>query len=89
MIFPNSDDLLVDKSKCPPAIVDYMCSGHAEAGEPCTEQEWNTSYACGNNMRAQVAWHPGWKDHLFTGRVTAAFILETFLQAIDELSQES
>lgn len=87
MIFPNSDDLLVDKSKFPPAIVDYMCSGHAEAGEPCTEQKWNTSYACGKNMRAQVSWHPGWKDHLFTGRVTAAFILETFLQAIDELSQ--
>lgn len=87
LIFPNSDDSDVDKSKLPPAIKDYMCGGHAEVGEPCLDAKWNTSGTCGTNMRAQVSWHPGWKDHLFTGRITAAFILETFLQAIDELSQ--
>ena len=88
-IFPNSDDPNVDASTLPPAVKNYICAGHAETGEPCGDKavKWDTADVC-PTIGYQVSWHNGWKDHLFIGRVSAAFILETFLQALDELSAE-
>jgi len=85
-IFPNSDDDDVDTSKLPPAVRNYICGGHTEVGEPCGDFKWDTNHTC-PAIRSQTSWHNGWKDHLLIGRLSAAFILETFLQAIDELSQ--
>lgn len=88
-IFPNSDDPNVDTSKLSPAVKNYMCNGHPETGDVCgtNDVKYDTKEACGNNIKGQVSWHNGWKDHLFIGRVTAAFILENFLQALEELAE--
>lgn len=87
-IFPNSDDGSVDVSRLPPAVKNYLCNnGHVESGEPCGDKyvKFDTNHTC-PNIGYQVAWHNGWKDHLLIGRLSAAFIIEILLQAIDELS---
>jgi hypothetical protein len=87
-IFPNSDDGSVNVTQLPPAVKNYLCNnGHVESGEPCGDAfvKFDTNHTC-PKIGYQVAWHNGWKDHLLIGRLSAAFLIEMLLQAIDELS---
>jgi hypothetical protein len=85
-ILPSSDDPDVDASKLPPGLQNYLCNGHVEVGEPCKDHKWDTKHTC-PNIKHQVSWHNGWKDHMFIGRMAAAFILEHLLEALDDLSK--
>lgn len=90
-MFPNSDDTNVDVSQLPPAVKNYVCNnGHVESGEPCGDKyiKYDTNHKC-PKIGYQVSWHNGWKDHLLIGRLSAAFIIENLLQAIDELSSSN
>lgn len=89
-IFPSSDVPDVDASQLPPGVKNYLCNnGHAETGEPCGDNlvKFDTNHTC-PYIGHQVKWHNGWKDHLLIGRIAAAFILENFLEALDDLSKQ-
>ncbi len=86
--FPNSDDEDVKVEELPRGVKYYRCNGHTEKfGELCGDDKykWNTTGICNEEMRFQTKWHPGWKDHLLKGRVTAAFIIEHVLEALNVL----
>ena len=88
-MFPNSDDPDVDVETLPRAVKNYLCNnGHVETGEPCgtTDIKYDTASTC-PNIKGHASWHNGWKDHLFIGRLAAAFILEYIDEALVELSR--
>lgn len=89
-IFPDSDRSETDVDTLPRGVKNYLCNnGHVEAGEPCGTNpvKFNTSGVC-KFVGYQTSWHPGWKEHLLVGRLSAFFILENLLQAIDELGAQ-
>jgi hypothetical protein len=88
--FPNSDDPEVDVETLPRGVKNYICNnGHVEAGEPCgsAKEKFNTQDVC-KKVGYQTSWHSGWKEHLLIGRISAAFIIENLLQALDEMMVE-
>lgn len=88
--FPNSDDPDVDVQNLPRGVRNYICNnGHVEAGEPCgsAKEKFNTQDVC-SKVGYQTSWHSGWKEHLLIGRISAAFIIENLLQAVDEMTVE-
>jgi len=84
-VFPDSDDLTVNATTLTPGVKDYLCNkGHIETGEPCGDEKFHTSHMC-KKVGYQTSWHNGWKDHMFIGRLTSAFIIENLLEAVEEL----
>ena len=85
-VFPDSDDEDVKVDELPKGVKFYRCGGHTENGEPCGDKQikFDTKKAC-KTIGYQVSWHDGWKNHLLKGRVSAAFLIEHVLEALNTL----
>lgn len=83
---PDSDDENVKVDELPRGVKFYRCKGRTESGEPCGDNnvKFDTKKSC-SRVGAQVNWHNGWKDHLLKGRVSAAFLIENVLEALNTL----
>jgi len=78
------DSTTTDPDSLPPAIKYYMCKGHAETGELCQKYKYDTDKYC-KSVNGQVSWHPGWKDHLLTGRLIGFYLLNFLRDAVTAL----
>ena len=88
--FPNSDDPDTNVGNLTRGVKNYICNnGHVEAGDPCgsVTEKFATQDVC-TRVGYQTSWHSGWKEHLLIGRISAAFIIENLLQALDEMAVE-
>jgi hypothetical protein len=84
--FPDSDDESIKVDELPRAVKYYRCDGHTETGVPCNDYKFHTGHVCDKvTVKGQVSWHNGWKDHLFKGKVTAAFFIEAVHDALNHL----
>jgi hypothetical protein len=81
---PDSDDPDVDVESLPRGVKYYMCKGRRETNEPCSLNKWATEDVC-PKMKYQVNWHDGWKNHMFKGRMMAAFMIENVFGALYQL----
>mmetsp|Transcript_24041 Transcript_24041/g.35776 ORF Transcript_24041/g.35776 Transcript_24041/m.35776 type:complete len:661 (+) Transcript_24041:150-2132(+) len=86
--FPDSDDSKVNVTELPRGVKNYRCGGRTETGEPCGDKliKFNTEGVC-EQMRGQVSWHNGHKDHLLRGRVSALFLIENVFEALSKLDE--
>ncbi len=85
--FPDSDDPKVDVSELPRGVKYYRCGGRTESGEPCGDNtiKFHTKDVCPKNIKGQVSWHNGYKDHLLRGRVSGLFLIENVFEALSKL----
>ena len=87
--FPQSDDLEESELLALPRGVRYFhCKNDKEL---CLDHKWNTTLACPdkNKVSGQVSWHKGWKDHLLKGHLLASFLIESIVDALDELGNSA
>jgi len=87
--FPDSTAKNSSIDSIPPALKYYICSGHVESSDECGKRKYNTKQFCTNTkIKGQVGWHPGWKDHMFIGRIIGLYLLHFLYLSIDDLSEE-
>lgn len=88
-IFPDSDGDDIEVEDLPKGVKYYRCSGHTEGGELCGDNllKFDTKKVCAS-IKGQVQWHNGWKDHLFKGRVSAAFLIGQVHEALQTLQEK-
>jgi len=87
--FPHSDHLEeLELLALPRGVRYFHCKNDKEM---CLDHKWNTSAACPHQHKVmgQVGWHVGWKDHLLKGHLLAAFLIESIVDALDELDNSA
>ena len=62
----------------------YKCDDHIESGEPDCRQYKYFEKEC-SNRKGRVSWHPGFKVNAVYGNLMAFFLVDSLLEAIDEL----
>jgi len=82
---PNSDDLEINVDELPHGLKNFRCNNHIESGDICGNKTIKFNTASCPSMKYQVSWHNGWKDHLLKGRLSASFIMEHVVQALNHL----
>ena len=90
---PSTEAVDLDKiDSYPPYVRYFMCNGHVESGEPCSQKEvkFNLTGLCGDFIYpGQVSWHNGFKDHFLMGSLLASFVVNNFMDVFDEMSVPS
>jgi len=86
-VIPDATTFL-DPESLPLPLRNYNCKDHFESGDPCSDTKFDTKRFC-EKVDGQVSWHPGWKEHLFLGRLIGLYLTEYLERALYELKESS
>lgn len=84
-IIPDATKFL-EPETLPLPLRNYNCKGHFESGDPCSDTKFDTKSYC-EQVDGQVSWHPGWKEHLFIGRLIGLYLIEYLESALYGLKE--
>jgi len=83
-VIPDSSTLF-DFESIPMPLRYYNCKGLLESLEPCGDMKFDTERFC-HHIEGQVSWHPGWKEHLFLGRLIGLYLVNLLQKAVSALT---
>ncbi len=72
----------------PPLVQNFKCDGKMENGEPFCDAKKYSDTMC-TERKHKASWHPGYKDQALIGNAMALFVMETFLEAAEELAKKT
>ena len=84
-IIPDSTKTF-DFDNIPLPLRYYNCKGHFESLDPCADMKFDTQRFC-DHIEGQVSWHPGWKEHLFLGRLIGLYLVNNLKKAVSMLAE--
>ncbi len=72
----------------PPFVRNFKCEGKIESGEPyCNVKKYNDDICPDRKHKAD--WHPGWKYQALIGNVLGLFLMETLVEAAQDLASKA
>eukprot|EP00934_Nitzschia_sp_Nitz4_P003264 Nitzschia sp. Nitz4//scaffold38_size140716//136095//138256//NITZ4_003180-RA/size140716-processed-gene-0.49-mRNA-1//1//CDS//3329550177//3254//frame0 len=84
---PDSGDITEEEiQSLPPMLQNLKCGSGIEAGEPYCGREKYTSYVCPRRSK-QTSWHPGFKAHALDGHAISLFLVDAFIEALEDLAE--
>lgn len=72
----------------PSYVRNFKCDGKLENGDPfCGIEKYNDAIC--EKRQFKAGWHPGWKAHALTGNAMALFLIESLLEAAQDLASKT